>query len=647
MKLLYNYVLVVFVVWSCVSCNYLDVVPDNIATIEHAFSDRYTAELYLATCYWGMPKSGRYNSDPALCGALEMVLNNPYLSGQGLIQSASFIYGLGYASPVQPQINYWGSTATADRTLYGGINDCNTFLENIEKVQDLNAYEKRRWIAEVKLIKAYLHFYLITYYGPICPLKENFPVNESTRGVRVYREKIDDCFAYVFELIDEVIASDALPRFIENRTTEQGRFTQAAAYMLKAKALLYWASPLFNGNTEYNSFRDHNGAHFFNQTYDPARWQFAADACKETVDVCLASGIRLYQMNDYITGKPMSDSTRIVQTLRSAICQQWNCELIWGSTHYPVTSELQYLCFTRLEHGTSSDGFLPSKLMSVPLHIVDKFYSKNGVPIEEDLNYPYTDRFNVRTGDYDHRFYIQEGEQTAVMNFDREPRFYSSLGFDRGKWYGNHYSNEPEDDSQCRYPMARLAEYSSAFDPNDHNATGYWPKKLVSLNTFFRDPNALSVENYPFPDMRFADLLLYCAEALNESKQSPDNEVYHYIDEVRARAGLEGVVESWSKYSSNPTKPLTKEGMREIIQRERAIEFACEGKYYWDSHRWKTALREQYRPIQGWNVLENGVQNYYTVTTLYQQKFTYRDYFAPIPESDITRNPLLIQNPGW
>ena len=36
-------------------------------------------------------------------------------------------------------------------------------------------------IAEVKLIKAYLHFYLLSYYGYICPLRESPPVTESTQ----------------------------------------------------------------------------------------------------------------------------------------------------------------------------------------------------------------------------------------------------------------------------------------------------------------------------------------------------------------------------------------------------------------------------------------------------------------------------------
>ena len=638
MKLIKKFIFVIIAGLFFASCDYLDVVPDNIATIDNAFSDRYTAEQYLATCYWGMPKSAGWNENPAIFGALEMIFNIETSTEYG------FQFGLGLDSPTRQLINYWGGPGNMIRTLYGGINECNTFLENIGKVQDLNAYEKRRWIAEVMLIKAYMHFYLITYYGPMCPLKENLPVNESTRGVRVYREKIDDCFAYVFELLDEIIASNALPRIIDGRTTELGRFTQAAAYMLKAKALLYWASPLFNGNTDYNSFFNQNGEPFFNQTYDASRWQLAADACKRAIQVCDSSGIRLYQTSDYVTAKPMSDSTRIVNTLRSAVSLRWNCELVWGNSSYPVNWGLQSPCLARLEQSTSANA---TGRMSVPLHIVDKFYSKHGVPIDEDPSYPYTERFNVRTGDYEHRFYIEQGDQTAAMNFDREARFYSTLGFDRGKWYGNSYKGEPEDDSQALIVKNRYTEYSSVFQPGEYNATGYFPKKLVCINTQFRDPNQVFVEDFPFPDMRYADLLLFCAEALNESKNSPDNEVYQYIDEVRKRAGLEGVVDSWRKYSINPNKPSTKEGMREIIQRERAIEFACEGQYYWDSHRWKTAVREQNRPIQGWNVLKLDLEDYYTVTTLYTQKVTFRDYFAPIPESDIIRNPLLVQNPGW
>ena len=635
---IYKYIICGIVSIILFSCDFLDVVPDNVATIDNAFSDRYTTEKYLATCYWCMPKSAGWNENPAIFGALEMVFNK---EGRG---SGGMRYGLGEDNPTSALINYWGGTGDMIRSLYAGIRECNTFLENVDGVQDLNRFEKERMKAEVTLIKAYMHFYLIAYYGPIAPLKENTPINESTVGIRVYREKVDDCFAYALELIDAVIASGALPNVIENRTTELGRFTSPAAHMLRAKVLTYWASPLFNGNTDYNSFLNHEGEPFFNQTYNPQRWEDAAQASKEAIDVCTAAGIRLYQTSDFVPTKAQSDTTLLINTLRSAVTERWNREIVWGNSSYPVNWGLQSPALPRLEQGTSSSS---SGRLSVPFSTVEVFYSNNGVPIEEDIDYPYSTRYNLRVGDEQHKYYIQEGEQTAVLNFEREPRFYSTLGFDRGKWYGNSYRNYPDDDADALYPRNRFGEFSSVFNPGDYNATGYWPKKLVSINTTFRDANSVTTETYPFPDMRFADLLLFYAEALNETKETPDAEVYQYVDMVRNRAGLEGTVESWEKYSNQPDKPKTKIGMRDIIRQERKIEFACEGVYYWDSHRWKTALSEQNRTIQGWNVNASALEEYYMVTTLYTQNFTYRDYFAPIPEADLTRNPQLIQNPGW
>lgn len=620
------------------SCGYLDVVPDNVATEEHVFSDRYTVEKYLATCYWGMPKSSGWNENPGFFGALEMVFNTENSTCQGMQ------FGLGLNSPTSALINYWSNNSDYVRSLYAGIRECNTFIEGIVDVKDLDKYEKERMIAEAKMIKAYMHFYLLSYYGPICPLRKNLAVNESTQNVRVYREKVDDCFQYIVDLLDEVIYSEGLPLVLSNPATEKGRFTLPAAYMLKAKVLLYWASPLFNGNTDYNSFLDHNGEPFFNQVYLQERWTVAAEACKKAIEICTSAGIRLYQSTDYVAIKKLSEETLLVQTLRGAISDRASVELIWGNTSNPIDGGLQSQCLTYFEAPLAYHT--PMK-MSVPLSTVEQFYSKNGVPIEEDKFYDYKNRYNIRVGDEEHKYYIQEGEQTAALNFDREPRYYSTLGFDRGKWYGNSYKNMPDDDSECLYPKNRLGEYSSVGNPGEYNTTGYWPKKLVSINSSFRNSTDLSWETFPFPDMRYADLLLMCAEALNESKNEPDAEVYQYIDMVRERAGLKGVLESWANYSNQPDKPTTKTGMREIIQRERKIELACEGAYFWDSHRWKTAIKEQNRFIQGWNIQGAEAQDYYTVTTVYSQSFTYRDYFAPIPESELIKNPQLVQNPGW
>jgi hypothetical protein len=631
-----------------ISCNYLDIVPENVSTVDDMFADRYAAEKSLASCYWAIPRTGGdWNTNPGILGSMEAIVNKELRTTSGMR------IGLGELNAASPVMNYWNGAS--GWSIYAGIRDCNTFLDNIEGVIDLPRPEKNRMIAEVKLLKAYMHFQLIYFYGPVCPLRTSLPVDESTQGIRVYREKIDDCFQYVLDLVNEVIESNALPSVITNRQTELGRFCQAAAYFIKAKVLVYWASPLFNGNTDYNSFLDHNREPFFNQTYNSDRWTQAAEACKEAVSYCEENArFRLYDTLDYVATKPLSSEYLRIETLRSSVTENFSVETVWGGTAHGMGSNggPQSECIPRFEAYTSNGAATPGR-WSIPLQSVELFYSDNGVPIEEDKEWlngedkKYANRFKVRMSDEAHKRQVQLGEQSASMNFDREPRFYSSLGFDRGKWYGNSYRNTPDDELDCLYPRARYKEFSSIAATDQYNATGYWPKKLVHVQTSFIDQNTFYALAMVWPEMRYADLLLLTAEALNESKTQPDNEVYQYIDKVRRRAGLEGVVDSWQKYSENPDKPASKSGMRAIIQRERKIELAFEGQYHWDCRRWKTAPTELNRLIQGWTVTEADVDAYYQVATIYTQKFSLRDYFMPIPESDIIKNPQLIQNPGY
>src|SRR3546814_8555994 len=110
-------------------------------------------------------------------------------------------------------------------------------------------------------------------------------------------------------------------------------------------------------------------------------------------------------------------------------------------------------------------------------------------------------------------------------------------------------------------------------------------------------------EDYPLPVIRLADLYLLYAEALNEA-QGPGSEALDYIDRVRTRAGVDGVAESWSAYSNNPTKYTNKEGLREIIHRERLIELAIEGHRHVCLRRWKETVEEVHMTITGWDGLE-------------------------------------------
>ncbi|NQU51859.1 MAG: RagB/SusD family nutrient uptake outer membrane protein, partial [Bacteroidetes bacterium] len=148
------------------------------------------------------------------------------------------------------------------------------------------------------------------------------------------------------------------------------------------------------------------------------------------------------------------------------------------------------------------------------------------------------------------------------------------------------------------------------------------------------------------------DLYLLYAEALNEVKSAPDAEVYEYVDLIRERAGLAGVVESWSQHSTYSDKPSTKEGMRDIIKQERLIELAFEGTRFWDLRRWKDAEKYMNLPIKGWDIGGRGL-GFYNVTTVFPGPsdpvipFEFKDYLWPIREDEIIKNPNLVQNPGW
>jgi hypothetical protein len=187
--------------------------------------------------------------------------------------------------------------------------------------------------------------------------------------------------------------------------------------------------------------------------------------------------------------------------------------------------------------------------------------------------------------------------------------------------------------------------------------TGYLVKKLVNYRTSinFEGQNSPACMRYPFPAIRLADLYLMYAEALNEATPGDDNatpnpEAYKWIDTVRARTGLKDVRKSWEEHAipSKRNKPLTKGGLRQIIQRERLNELAFEGARFWDLRRW--LLAKEYmdgKPIRGLNSRTKVYEEFYNVQTLFVQKFDDRNYFWPVRTETVLRNPQLKQSPGW
>lgn len=625
-------ILAIVLIVSFGSCKkFLDIVPDNVATIDNAFSMRNTAEKYLFTCYSYIPKNGSYIYDPAMMGSDEMWgLQTTWLG---------IMFAKGFQNVVDPYFNYW-SGLTGAPGLFMAIRDCNIFLDNIDRVVELEEVERARWKAEVKFLKAYYHFYLLRSYGPIPLIRKNLPISAGVEQAKVERLPVDECVKYIVELLDEA-ASD-LPDKIQAEATELGRITKPIALSIKARVLAMAASPLFNGNQDYVNFKGPNGTVLFNPVYDKEKWKVASDAIKAAIDAAVANGGKLYYYRENNPGAfAVSEETNLKMNIRNSITDKWNPEIIWANPNN-LTYTNQKEAQARLDGGINGYATTGSTLAPT-MRIVETFYTKNGLPIEEDNSWNYQERFSLREATSNEKYYIKQGYTSAELHFDREPRFYADIAFDGSIWYGQGNKTEVNN----WYVQAKLGQYSGSIATVQNSTTGYWPKKLVNVENVYSATNNYTIVNYPYVEIRLADLYLLYAEALNEYN-GPGTEAYQYIDLVRARAGLKGVEDSWtSVFSLNKTKHTTQTGFRKIIHQERAIELAFEGQRYWDLQRWKESVSKLTYPIQGWDVRQEEAASYYNPVTIHNRIFKPRDYFWPIRELDIITNRNLVQNPGW
>jgi hypothetical protein len=616
--------LIILIFSAC--SDYLDIVPDNIPTVDHAFTLRSAAEKYLFTCYSYMPLDADVGDNPAILGGDEIwdLRDNAY---------AYTNLARGFQNVISPYGDRWN-------VIYRALRDCNIFLENVDKVPDLDYTEKMRWIAEVKVLKAYYHFYLIRMYGPIPLVRENLSIDSDPDLVKVYRAPVDECFDYLFSLIDE--AKKDLPLQITNPEGELGRITQPIAYALKAKMAVMAASPLFNGNKDFASLKNNDGTALFNTEFQISKWSNAVTACEEAIQISDSAGFTLFHFEPTLSQSSLSDTIKTQLALRNLWCERWNSEIIWANTQSMVDALQTISHHYRLDPGYQ--GFSSSSArLAPPLKIAEMFYSENGVPINEDKTWEYSKRYQLRAAEPEERLYVRNGYTTARLNFNREPRYYSSLGFDGGIWYGEGRYNDKVD-TELFYLQGKSGQLNGA-SASGGSVTGYLIKKYVHYQNY--SSGASYIKNlYPWTIIRLTDLYLLYAEALNEVS-GPSAEVYHYLNLIRERAGLRTVEESWTEFSTNPGKYTTQNGLREIIHQERLIEMAFEGQRFWDLRRWKKAAAELNKPILGWNISQASEASYYVPTIIWNQRFGIRDYFWPIRDSYIVQNRNLVQNLGW
>jgi hypothetical protein len=276
--------------------------------------------------------------------------------------------------------------------------------------------------------------------------------------------------------------------------------------------------------------------------------------------------------------------------------------------------------------------------------MVERYYTENGLPLDEDPDFDASTALDVVqtpmaiASDYTPlRGIMQPNAETINLYLKREPRFYANLGITGGYWRAHQ--------TKIRTKMYLNSDGGrTSTSTTEYFSTGVGVKKIHHPES--SATNAVRLVQFPYPIIRLADLYLMKAEALNEY-EGPSQQVYNAINKIRERAGVPTVEDAWKNARIHPDYHLTQDGMREIILRERTVEFAFEGHRFWDMLRHKRAPSEFSVPVWGWNPDGTTAESFFTLQIKQARSFTAKDCLWPITVNEMNTNNKLIQNPGW
>lgn len=249
------------------------------------------------------------------------------------------------------------------------------------------------------------------------------------------------------------------------------------------------------------------------------------------------------------------------------------------------------------------------------------------------------------------------------MYVNREMRFYACVGFNGCYWPATSCTNaNVRNQTVYYYNGGNAGQQTAGSSQQEQNKciTGYVLKKYIHPEDNWYNGDGSTRVNKVFPIIRYAEILLSYAEAINHLQSShtvtlPSGQTYTLsrnsnlddmlfaFNQVRYRSGLPGL---------KPEQYTSEDAMDEQIKRERFIEFLCEGRRFYDVRRWGTYEEEESEPITGMNVEADVAGGYYTRTIMTHSDYRNRvvdkkTVFLPIERNEILKSRLLDQNPGW
>lgn len=605
----------------------------------------------------------------------------------------------------------WGSTAWSNA--YKGIFQASVFIHNVDRNDKLTREEILDMKGQARFVRAYYYWLLLRKYGPVPIMPDE--------GADYMLDYEDLAYARsTYEEVAEFISSEMLracdelqswSRFQGNTSMENiVRPTKGAALATRALAYLYAASPLANGqlaNGEHPSsvsdafaktLVNRDGTQLLSLTYDESKWARAAAACRDVIE-CEAN-YELYHVgvntvDNRRTGYPKTitpyqdgdfseknwpegyadiDPYLSYRDFFNGVANLDNSEIIFSRGYNAASKDHRNICgFVSHELPTTLNGF---NCHGLTQKMVDAFYTSAGEDVpgkDSEMNggdgSERPQGWTTSRGENAYTKFPPLGPGVSMQYADREPRFYASVAFNGSYWWDANplHSNNYMQIFYWRGTTTSSSDGSTTALNNGYTnnpyylRTGIGCKKWVHPNDYRTNRNGEDYDNIVKkwePAIRYADILLMYAEALNEltstysvpswdgsktySVSRDVNEIKRGIRPVRCRAGLPDYTQA--EYASQSV-------LRAKIKRERMIELLGEGKRYYDLRRWMDAPIEESKPVYGCNVMMTNRQQdefqrivpVYSLPTVFSDKM----YFWPISKNELKRNHNLVQNPGW
>ena len=672
MKKYILYILVGIASWGLASCNgFLDVDQyfNDLYQLDSVFTKRSTTEQWLWKVY------SRLDANREICNKMSSGFN---------FASDDLFYGDRTATvPCQSYQNCEYSPSkmlNEDRwgNLYCGIREASTFISNVDQCTELTNDQIEDYKAQARFLRAYFYWMLIKQWGPVPLLPdEGLDINLSYEELSTPRNTYDECVDYIVAEFEEA----AIHLEQERSTAYLGMATKGAALAARAKVLLYAASPLYNGNHDLFELKDEAGNPLINQNYDERKWARAAAAAEEVTNtgwyelytvpvseetVLPPAEVRSREFPYGCGGIDPYESYR--QLFNGAIRDMKdNREFIFyrqfNNAGATGGEDLIDLVKHSYPHNSGWDGWNTN---AVSLKQVDAYYMFDGRDKDNaSEGYPYHEDGFITADDADsvYKFVNRASEEKYQVSRrfgNREPRFYASVSFNGCVWesenaYKNQNGTVDIQNKPCNYYRGGENGKTSS-EPEFCPFTGIGLFKYYHPDDTWQTSGAVYQTYKVEPTIRYADVLLWYAEALNELTQEYSFPTYDGRGTVTVSRNVEKMRSAFSQVRFRAGLPDADNyddaaQFRVTLKRERQIELFAESARYFDLRRWKDAPTEEVGPIKGFNIniTSSKREDFYkeTVISRVQKRWMDKMYLWPIPKNETDRNVKLQQNPGW